>query len=92
VFIYILIPDSFKLFKEILSYCIIITLIITLMIYNDLIGLLSSQKSKESKTDDVDLSVSTIQNKNSDTYELYEELKSLVYNRPSKKSISNTNR
>jgi hypothetical protein len=49
------------------------------MIYNDLIGLLSSQKSKESKTDDVDLSVSTIQNKNSDTYELYEELKSLVY-------------
>jgi|TARA_B110000914_G_scaffold111892_1_gene97935 diguanylate cyclase (GGDEF)-like protein len=79
VFIYILIPDSFKLFKEILSYCIIIILIITLMIYNDLIGLLSSQKSKESKTDDVDLSVSTIQNKNSDTYELYEELKSLVY-------------
>ena len=76
VFIYFFIPDSLSHLSELLKYIIIIAIIVVLMMYNQILGSLSS--SQPSTVSDKQKGVPDYLTTQSSTNNLYENLKSLV--------------
>ena len=76
VFIYFFIPDSLSHLSELLKYIIIIAIIVILMMYNQILGSLSS--SQPSTESDKPNGVPDYLTTQSSTDNLYENLKSLV--------------
>ena len=76
VFVYLLTPDNLIFFKKILKYSILISIMVILIIYNNLLGFLENSRGKHIANE---VDIHGLKNENTDTHQLYEDLKSLVF-------------